>query len=74
MSATEGKSKIPVFDGKAGSFDYWGIEWNVFAGFEGITDALGSTLDARMPQKNKHALDPAKDTAKPRSAANKANR
>jgi hypothetical protein len=62
MSATEGKSKVPVFDSKSESFCHWEIQWNIFAEVEGIVAALGSKLYYKMSWNNTHYLDPAKDS------------
>jgi hypothetical protein len=72
-SVHEGKSKVPVFDGKAESFDCWKIQWNGFAEVEGITDALGPELNPKIPVNSKAVLDPAVDADKPKMVASKAN-
>jgi hypothetical protein len=74
MSATEGKSKVPVVDDKSDSFDRWEIQWNKFDDARGITDDLGVQLDTSMPMNNIHALDPTKDADKPIITASKANK
>jgi hypothetical protein len=73
-SATEGNSKVLVFDGKADSFNPWEIQLNAFAEVEGIVDALGSNQDPNMTHNNKHLLDPAKDRDKPMILASKTNK
>jgi hypothetical protein len=34
---SEVKSKLPMFDGRAKSFDRWEIQWNAFTEVENIT-------------------------------------
>jgi hypothetical protein len=72
-SVHEGKTKVPVFDGKSESFDHWEIQWNAFAEVEDITDALGPELDPKMPINSNDVLDPADDDDKPKMVVSKAN-
>jgi hypothetical protein len=51
---SEVKSKVPMFDGRAESFDLWEIQCNAFAEVENITEALGTELNEDMPQNSKH--------------------
>jgi hypothetical protein len=74
MSLSEVKSKVPIFYGKAESFDRWEIQWNAFAEVENITEALGPKLNQEMPQNSKHVLDPIKDEDKKITVARKANK
>jgi hypothetical protein len=73
-SVHEGKANVPVFDGKAESFDPWEIQWKAFAEIEGVTDALGPELNPKMPRNSKVVLDPAEDDDKPKIVASKANK
>jgi hypothetical protein len=74
MSLSEVKSKVPMFDGKADSFDRWEIQWNAFAEVENITDVLGTKLNSEMPQNSKHVFYPTKDKDKKMSVASKAKK
>jgi hypothetical protein len=74
MSLSEVKSKVPMFDGKAESFDRWEIQWNAFAEVENITEALGTKLNKEMPQNSKHMLNPMEDADKKMIVAGKANK
>jgi hypothetical protein len=73
MSATEGKSKVPVFDSKADSFDHWKIQWNAFTEVKGVVDALGPKQDPNIPHNSKHILDPDKEMKKLMILATKGN-
>jgi hypothetical protein len=71
---SEVKSKVPMFDGRAESFDRWEIQWNAFAEVENITEALGTKLNTDMPQNSNHILNPVKDKDKKMIVASKANK
>jgi hypothetical protein len=71
---SEVKSKVPMFDGRAESFDCWKIQWNAFAEVENITEALGTKLNTDMPQNSKHVLNPVEDKDKKMIVASKANK
>jgi hypothetical protein len=73
-SVHEAKAKVPVFDGKAESFDSWEIQWNAFAEVEGIIDALGPELNPKIPRSSKVVLGPAEDDDKPKMVARKSNK
>jgi hypothetical protein len=49
MSGYSEKAQVPVFDSKPENFDQREVQWNAFADVEGISDALGSELDIKMP-------------------------
>jgi hypothetical protein len=68
------KYKVPMFDGRADSFDLWEIQWNAFAEVENITEALGTKLNADMPQNSKHILNLVEDKDKKMIVARKANK
>jgi hypothetical protein len=74
MSLSEVKSKMPMFDGKAESFDCWKIQWNAFTEVDNITEALGTKLNTDMPQNSKHVLNPVEDKDKKIIVARKANK
>jgi hypothetical protein len=74
MSMSEVKSKVPMFDGRAESFDRWEIQLNAFAEGENITKVLGTKLNTDMPQNSKHVLNPVEDKDKRMIVASKANK
>jgi hypothetical protein len=74
MSMSEVKSKVPMFDGRAESFNRWEIQWNAFAEVEHITEALGTKLNVDMPQNSKHILNPVEDKDKKMIVTSKANK
>jgi hypothetical protein len=74
MNMSEVKSKMPMFDGRAESFDRWEIQWNALAEVENITEALGTKLNTDMPQNSKHILNPVEDKDTKMIVASKANK
>ena len=46
---TSARNRVPVFDGKVESYDNAEIQWSAFVEVEGISCALGNTLDTNIP-------------------------
>ena len=56
MSEEKGKRKLPSLDGLAENYDKWKIKWAAFAEVEGLSDALGDSLDPNMPDSSVSVL------------------
>jgi len=71
---TTERNRVPIFDGKAESYDKWEIQWNAFVEVEGISCALSNTLDTNMPASSAIVVSTTYAQVKLQAAAIKANK
>jgi len=50
MSEDYQRLELPSFDGLLENYDKWESKWAAFAEVEGLSDALGDSLDHNMPK------------------------